>query len=98
MLAFVSRPNFDPNQFVGGIDVDEWKLLNESLDKPMLNRAINGLYPPGSTIKPFVALAALENDIRKPPFNIKDPGFLHYLIQAILIKTGNPLGMVWSIL
>ena len=75
VLAFVSRPNFDPNQFIGGIDVDEWNELNESLDKPMLNRAINGLYPPGSTIKPFLALAALENDIRKPPFSIHDPGF-----------------------
>jgi penicillin-binding protein 2 len=75
VLAFVSRPNFDPNQFVGGIDADEWRVLNESLDKPMLNRTINGLYPPGSTIKPFIALAALENDIRKPPFTIKDPGF-----------------------
>lgn len=75
VLAFVSRPNFNPNQFVNGIDTNEWKILNESLNKPMLNRAINGLYPPGSTIKPFVALAALENNIRKPPFNIKDPGF-----------------------
>ena len=92
VLAFVSRPNFDPNQFVGGIDVDEWKLLNESLDKPMLNRAINGLYPPGSTIKPFVALAALENDIRKPPFNIKDPGFFTLPNSGHTYKDWKPFG------
>ena len=92
VLAFVSRPNFDPNQFVGGIDVDEWKVLNESLDKPMLNRAINGLYPPGSTIKPFVALAALENDIRKPPFNIKDPGFFTLPNSGHTYKDWKPYG------
>ena len=92
VLAFVSRPNFDPNQFVGGIDTDEWKLLNESLDKPMLNRAINGLYPPGSTIKPFVALAALENDIRKPPFNINDPGFFRLSSSGHTYKDWKPFG------
>jgi len=92
VLAFVSRPNFDPNQFVGGIDVDEWKVLNESLDKPMLNRAINGLYPPGSTIKPFVALAALENDIRKPPFNINDPGFFTLPNSGHTYKDWKPYG------
>jgi penicillin-binding protein 2 len=92
VLAFVSRPNFDPNQFVDGIDEDEWKVLNESLDKPMLNRAINGLYPPGSTIKPFVALAALENDIRKPPFNIKDPGFFTLPNSGRTYKDWKPYG------
>ena len=92
VLAFVSRPNFDPNQFVGGIDVDEWKLLNESLDKPMLNRAINGLYPPGSTIKPFIALAALENGIRKPPFNINDPGFFTLSNSGHTYKDWKPFG------
>jgi len=92
VLAFVSRPNFDPNQFIGGIDEDEWKVLNESLDKPMLNRAINGLYPPGSTIKPFVALAALENDIRKPPFNIKDPGFFTLPNSGHTYKDWKPYG------
>ena len=92
VLAFVSRPNFDPNHFVGGIDIDEWKLLNESLDKPMLNRAINGLYPPGSTIKPFVALAALENDIRKPPFNINDPGFFTLSNSGHTYRDWKPFG------
>ncbi|MEY2875350.1 MAG: penicillin-binding protein 2, partial [Pseudomonadota bacterium] len=59
VLAFVSKPGFDPNLFVGGIDQDSWKELNESLDKPMLNRALRGTYPPGSTYKPFMAMAAL---------------------------------------
>jgi penicillin-binding protein 2 len=54
------RPTFDPNLFVDGIRSDDWDLLNNSPDKPLLNRALNGAYPPGSTFKPFMALAALE--------------------------------------
>ena len=75
VLAFVSKPTFDPNLFVEGIDVDNWKALNESVDKPLLNRALRGTYPPGSTYKPFMALAALELGIRKPETSVYDPGF-----------------------
>ncbi len=75
VLAFVSQPTFDPNLFVNGIDSDNWKLLNESLDKPLINRALRGVYPPGSTFKPFVALAGLEAGKRLPPYSISDPGF-----------------------
>lgn len=75
VLAFVSMPTFDPNLFVDGIDVDNWKLLNESLDKPLINRPLRGIYPPGSTFKPFVALAGLELGKRQPPFSINDPGY-----------------------
>lgn len=75
VLAFVSMPTFDSNLFVGGIDVENWKLLNESLDKPLINRPIRGVYPPGSTFKPFAALAGLENGKRKPPFSISDAGY-----------------------
>lgn len=75
VLALVSMPTFDPNLFVDGIDSENWKLLNESLDKPLINRTIKGTYPPGSTFKPFVAMAGLENDKRAPPFAISDPGF-----------------------
>lgn len=75
ILALVSMPTFDPNLFVGGIDTHNWRLLNESLDKPMINRPLRGVYPPGSTFKPFVALAGLEAGKRKPPFHIKDPGY-----------------------
>ena len=75
VLAFVSMPTFDSNLFVDGIDVENWKLLNDSLDKPLINRPLRGVYPPGSTFKPFSALAGLENGKRKPPFSISDSGF-----------------------
>ncbi len=75
VLAFVSKPTFDPNLFVEGIDSDSWQALNESLDKPLLNRALRGTYPPGSTYKPFMALAALETGKRTPEQTIHDPGY-----------------------
>ena len=78
VLAFVSKPTFDPNLFVEGIDVENWKALNESLDKPLLNRALRGTYPPGSTYKPFMALAALELGKRRPETVINDPGYWEF--------------------
>ena len=75
VLAFVSKPTFDPNLFVEGIDSESWKALNESLDKPLLNRALRGTYPPGSTYKPFMALAALQLNKRSPSLVVNDPGF-----------------------
>jgi penicillin-binding protein 2 len=75
VLAFVSMPTFDSNLFVGGIDVENWRLLNDSLDRPLISRPLRGVYPPGSTFKPFVALAGLENGKRKPPFSINDAGY-----------------------
>ena len=75
VLALVSKPGFDPNLFVDGIDPETWKELNESPDRPMVNRALRGIYPPGSTIKPFMALAGLELGLRKPGDTILDPGF-----------------------
>jgi penicillin-binding protein 2 len=75
VLSYVSQPTFDPNLFVDGIDSENWKALNESLDKPLINRPLRGVYPPGSTFKPFVALAGLEAGKRAPPFSIHDPGF-----------------------
>jgi penicillin-binding protein 2 len=75
ILAFVSKPTFNPNLFVEGIDRDSWQALNESPDKPLLNRALRGTYPPGSTYKPFMALAALETGLRTPEQSIADPGF-----------------------
>jgi penicillin-binding protein 2 len=75
VLSYASLPTFNPNLFVDGIDVDNWKLLNESLDKPLVNRPIRGVYPPGSTFKPFVAMAGLEGGKRTPPFAIHDPGY-----------------------
>ncbi len=75
VLSYVSQPTFDPNLFVDGIDSESWKALNESLDKPLINRPLRGIYPPGSTFKPFVALAGLEAGKREPPYSINDPGF-----------------------
>jgi len=75
VLALVSRPGFDPNLFVDGIDPETWKSLNESSERPMVNRALRGIYPPGSTIKPLMALAGLELGLRKSSDSINDPGF-----------------------
>jgi penicillin-binding protein 2 len=77
VLAFVSMPSYDPNLFVDGIDVDNWKALNDSIDKPLIARPLRGIYPPGSTFKPFAALAGLENGKRLPPFSINDPGYFN---------------------
>jgi penicillin-binding protein 2 len=78
VLAFVSKPTFDPNLFVDGIDSENWTALNESIDKPLLNRALRGTYPPGSTYKPFMALAALQTGKRAEKTIISDPGFFMF--------------------
>lgn len=81
ILAFVSRPSFDPNLFVGGIDHESWRELNESEDVPMLNRPLSGTYPIGSTYKPFVALAALTLGKRDAKTKIYDPGYFEMANQ-----------------
>lgn len=78
VLAYVSKPAFDPNLFVEGIDVQSWEELNTSPDRPLLNRPLIGSYPPGSTYKPFMALAALELGKRTPNQAISDPGFFWF--------------------
>ncbi len=78
ILALVSTPTYDPNLFVDGIRSDDWDELNNSPDKPMVNRALNGAYPPGSTFKPFMALAGLELGKRTPQQAISDPGFFNF--------------------
>src|SRR5712671_5181578 len=78
VLAFVSKPGYDPNLFVDGIDPQSWNELNNSPDKPLLNRGINGVYPPGSTFKPFMAMAALELGKRKPSSTIQDHGYFEF--------------------
>ena len=75
VLALVSKPGFDLNLFVDGIDPQAWTDLNNSPDRPLNNRAIAGMYPPGSTFKPFMALAALELGKRRPSSTINDPGY-----------------------
>jgi penicillin-binding protein 2 len=78
ILALVSKPTFDPNLFVDGIATADWKALNESPDHPLINRAIYSAYPPGSTYKPFMALAALESGKRTPGQVISDPGYFNF--------------------
>lgn len=75
ILAFVSKPGYDPNLFVDGIDPQSWEALNTSPDRPLINRALSGVYPPGSTFKPYMALAALELAKRTPSQAISDPGY-----------------------
>jgi penicillin-binding protein 2 len=71
----VSKPGFDPNLFVDGIDAANWRDLNDSVERPLINRALRGVYPHGSTIKPFMALAGLELGVRSPDDAIEDPGY-----------------------
>ena len=75
ILALVSKPGYDPNLFVEGIDSASWEALNNDPDKPLNNRALTGAYPPGSTVKPFLALMALHLGKRTPEYTISDPGF-----------------------
>src|SRR6185369_13615428 len=92
ILAFVSKPGYDPNLFVEGIDSANWELLNESPDKPLLNRPLRGAYPPGSTIKPFLALSALTNGKRTPQYAIHDPGFFQLPGSSYRFRDDKPGG------
>ncbi len=92
VLAFVSKPGFDPNLFVEGIDPANWEMLNDSPDKPLLNRPLRGAYPPGSTIKPFLALSALNSGKRTPTQTIFDPGFFQIAGQAHRFRDDKPGG------
>ncbi|MCX7108319.1 MAG: penicillin-binding protein 2 [Methylococcales bacterium] len=84
VLAFVSRPGFDPNPFVVGIANEDYQDLQSSENQPLYNRALRGLYPPGSTIKPFIALAGLENAAINPEQKLYCPGY--YQIPGVTHK------------
>jgi len=90
ILAFVSSPSFDPNLFVEGIDQVNWDALNKNEDKPLLNRPLRGLYPPGSTYKPFMAMAALELGKRNVNTIINDPGY--FIFGGNKFRDSNPNG------
>ena len=92
ILAFVSKPTYDPNLFVEGIDHETWDELNNSLDKPLLNRALRGTYPPGSTYKPFMGLAALETGKRTPGAITLDGG--SWTFAGHTFRSGHALGSV----
>ena len=74
IVAMQSSPSFDPNLFVFGISHDEWQLIRNNPLKPLTNKTLSGLYSPGSTIKPIVALSALENDVVSPDFKVNCTG------------------------
>jgi penicillin-binding protein 2 len=93
VLAFVSKPTFDPNLFVEGIDQESWAALNESINKPLLNRALRGTYPPGSTYKPFMALAALETGKRGASVQVNDPGYFNFAGH----RFGSPEGNIGNV-
>ncbi|MCG9063955.1 penicillin-binding protein 2 [Laribacter hongkongensis] len=92
VLAFVSKPGFDPNLFVDGIDSQSWKDLNEDWKRPLINRALRGLYPPGSTFKPFMAMAALESGFRDPGYTIADPGYFTLPGSSHRFRDSKPAG------
>ena len=90
VLAMVSKPGYDVNLFVDGIDQENWDMLNNSLDRPLLNRALRGTYPPGSTYKPFMAIAGLESGKRKIDTTIQDNG--SWTFGGHTFRSGHPNG------
>lgn len=94
ILAFASLPTYDPNLFPGGIDPESWNYLNTSEEKPLLNRAMRGIYPIGSTYKPFVALAGLENGVVTPDFKLNDTGVFQLGNHKFRDVTGQRKGEV----
>jgi penicillin-binding protein 2 len=90
VLAFVSKPTYDPNLFIDGIDTQTWNALNSDPDTPLLNRPLRGTYPPGSTYKPFMALALLESGVRTPGQTTYDPGF--FMLGSHKFRDSNPQG------
>lgn len=75
VLAMVSQPSFDPNLFVTGISFKAYAELRDSIDRPLFNRVLRGLYPPGSTIKPAVAIAGLDSGVVNASSRVFDPGY-----------------------
>jgi penicillin-binding protein 2 len=92
ILAFVSKPGFDPNLFVEGIDSVNWAALNNSPDHPMINRPLRAAYPPGSTIKPYLALSALTSGKRTPQQTTYDPGFYQLPGSSYRFRDDKPGG------
>ncbi|MEX0941195.1 MAG: penicillin-binding protein 2 [Pseudomonadales bacterium] len=92
ILAMVSKPAYDPNLFVTGIDHETYAALRDSRDVPLFNRAIQGQYEPGSTIKPFLGLAGLVSGVVSPEYTIEDPGWFKLPNNERLYRDWN-----WSI-
>lgn len=93
VLAFVSAPSFNPNLFVNGIDQEDWERLSQSPDRPLLDRPLRGTYSPGSTYKPFMALAALTLHARTRSWGMQDPGF--YMLGGHKFRNDVITGQGW---
>jgi penicillin-binding protein 2 len=95
VLAMVSQPSFDPNPFVTGIGYQAYADLRDSIDRPLYNRVLRGLYPPGSTIKAMVALAGLEAGVITPASRVFDPGFYQLPNHSHKYRNWNRNGDGW---
>ena len=103
VLAMVSEPSFDPNPFVTGIGFNAYKELRDSIDRPLFNRVLRGLYPPGSTIKPMVAISGLDAGVITPATRFYDPGFYQLPGKSHKYRNWNRSGdgsvnMEWAIM
>lgn len=95
VLAMVSQPSFDPNPFVTGISFKAYAELRDSIDQPLFNRVLRGLYPPGSTIKPMMAVAALDAGVITPSSRVFDPGFYQLAGNSHKYRNWNRSGDGW---
>lgn len=95
VLAMVSQPSFDPNPFVTGISFKAYAELRDSIDRPLYNRVLRGLYPPGSTIKPMVAVAGLDAGVITPTSRVFDPGFYQLANHSHKYRNWNRTGDGW---
>jgi len=95
VLAMVSQPSFDPNPFVTGISFKAYGELRDSIDQPLYNRVLRGLYPPGSTIKPMVAVAGLDAGVVTPQTRVFDPGFYQLPNHSHKYRNWNRSGDGW---
>ncbi|MCJ8170618.1 penicillin-binding protein 2 [Atopomonas sediminilitoris] len=95
ILALVSQPGYDPNLFVTGISFGAYAELRDSIDRPLFNRVLRGSYPPGSTIKPIVALAGLDSGVITPQSRVFDPGFYKLPNVKHLYRNWNRTGDGW---
>ena len=95
VLAMVSQPSFDPNPFVTGIGFKAYADLRDSIDRPLYNRVLRGLYPPGSTIKPMMAVAGLDAGVVTPQTRVFDPGFYQLPNHSHKYRNWNRTGDGW---
>lgn len=95
LLAMVSEPGFNPNLFVTGISYRDYGELRDSIDQPLFNRVLRGLYPPGSTIKPMVLIAGLDSGVIDRSTRVFDPGFYQLPNSEHKYRNWNRLGDGW---